>query len=146
MRLRCFFVLVPALLVGADAPKADLVKKETEYFQGPWQLVSAETDGKKASDENVKQTRVVIEGSKHTVYFGDKPVVHQIPFEIDPTTTPKSVTDTLPDGRTIKGIYKLDGDTLTNCVAAPGKDRPKEFSGKAGTGQTLRVFQRVKKS
>lgn len=146
MRLRCLGAVLPVLLIAADDPKADAVKAELAKFQGTWQLVSAETDGKKAPEENVKQTRVVIDGRKHTVYFGDKAVVHQIPFEIDPTTEPKSVTDTLPDGQTIKSIYKLDGDTLTSCAAAAGKDRPKEFSAKAGSGQTLRVFRRVTKS
>src|SRR4051812_9597941 len=101
MRRAWLLSVVSVLLVAADAPKSDLIKKELEKFQGTWQLVSAETDGAKAPEENVKQTRVVIEGSKHTVYFGDKAVVHQIPFELDPTTDPKSVTDTLADGRTI---------------------------------------------
>jgi len=142
--MRLLVAVLPFALVGADAAKDHLVKKEVEKFGGTWQLVSAETDGKKASEENVKQTRIVFEGQKHTVYFGEKKVVHQIPFELDPTTRPKSVTDTLPDGQTIKGIYEIDGDTLRSCVAGPGKDRPKEFTAKEGTRQTLRVFKRVK--
>jgi uncharacterized protein (TIGR03067 family) len=126
-----------------DAPRSDAAKKELEKFQGTWQLVSAETDGVAAPAERVKQIRVVIDGSKHTVFFGDQEVAHQIPFELDPTTKPKSVTDSLPDGQTIKGIYEIDGDTLKSCVAAPGKDRPKEFTAKACSGLTLRVFKRV---
>jgi uncharacterized protein (TIGR03067 family) len=144
MQMRWVFAVVPVLLLGADSAKDTAAKKELEKFQGTWQLVSAETDGKKAPEDRVKQTRVVIKGSKHTVYFGDKAVVHEIPFALDPTTAPKSVTDTLPDGQTIKSIYELDGDTLRSCAAAIGKDRPKEFSAKEGTGQTLRVFKRVK--
>lgn len=144
MRMRLFAAVLPLALVGADAAKDDLVKQEVERLRGTWQLVSAETDGKKAPEDNVKQTRVVFEGQKHTVFFGDKKVVHQIPFVLDPTTKPKAVTDTLPDGRTIKGIYEIDGDTLRSCVAGPGKDRPTEFSAKEGTKQTLRVFKRVK--
>ena len=144
--MRWLLAVVPVLLIGADAAKDDVVKRETEKFQGTWQLVSAESDGKKAPEDRVKQTRVVIKGSKHTVYFGDKEVVREIPFAIDPTTTPKSVTDMLPDGRTIKSIYELDGDTLKTCAAAAGKDRPTEFSAKEGSGQTLRVFKRVKNS
>jgi uncharacterized protein (TIGR03067 family) len=144
MRMRVVLVAVPALLIGADAPKDAVVQKELAQFQGNWQLVSAETDGKKVPEEQVAKVRVVIEGSKHSVYAGDQRLVHEIPFTIDPTTKPKSVTDTLPDGRTIKGIYELDGDTLRSCVAGPGKDRPKEFTAKEGSGQTLRVFKRVK--
>jgi hypothetical protein len=65
---------------------------------------------------------------------------------VDVTRTPNETTDTLPDGKEIKGIDKLDGDTLTSCVALPGKDRPTEFASKPGTGQTLRIFERVKPS
>ena len=63
MRMRWVLVVVPVLLIGADAPKDDAAKKELEKFQGTWQLVSAETDGKVAPEEQVKQTRVVIKGS-----------------------------------------------------------------------------------
>src|SRR5579884_1725919 len=108
MRMRWMFAVVPVVLLGADTAKDDVAKAELAKFQGTWQLVSAETDGNAAPEEQVKQIRVVIKDGKHTVYFGDKQVVHDIPFEVDPATRPKSVTDTLPDGRTIKGIYELD--------------------------------------
>jgi hypothetical protein len=42
----------------------------------------------------------------------------------------------------LRGFYKLDGDTLTSCVAEPRKDRRSELASKPGTGQTLRVFKR----
>jgi uncharacterized protein (TIGR03067 family) len=139
------------LVVGATAltgiaatPGDDAVKAELAKFQGTWQLVSAETDGKKTPDDVVKKIRVVIKGSKHTVYFGDDTVAKEIPFTLDPTKKPRTVTDMLPDGKEIRGIYELDGDTLKSCVAPAGKERPTEFDAKAGTGNTLRVFQRVK--
>jgi hypothetical protein len=47
--------------------------------------------------------------------------------------------------KTALGIYELSGDTYKLCYAPPGKDRPKEFSAKEGTGYTLSVWQRKKK-
>jgi len=31
-------------------------------------------------------------------------------------------------GRTVKGVYKLDGDKLVVNVAVPGRDRPADFT------------------
>jgi uncharacterized protein (TIGR03067 family) len=143
-------MLVPALILAADEPtkkeKGDkeAVKAEMAKFVGTWQLVSAETDGKKLAQEQAKQIRVVIAVGKHTVYFGDKPIAEGVPFRIDPTKNPKEVDDTLKDGKVIRGIYELDGDTLKSCVAPVDKERPTEFTGKKGSGNTLRIFRRVK--
>jgi uncharacterized protein (TIGR03067 family) len=131
-------------LPAADDAKADAVKKELAKLQGTWQLVSAETDGKKDPEEQVKKIRVVIKGSQHSVYFGDKAVVENVRFDLDPTKKPKTTDDTLEDGRVIRGIYELDGDTLRSCVGGIGKQRPTEFTAKAGSGQTLRIFRRVR--
>jgi len=136
-------IVTAALTLGADAPP-DAVKQELAKLQGTWQLVSAETDGQKAPEERVQQTRVVIAGSKHTVYFGADAVAKDVPFTLDPTKSPKATDDTLSDGQVVRGIYKLDGDILTSCVAQAGKDRPTEFTAQAGSGQMLRVFRRAK--
>jgi uncharacterized protein (TIGR03067 family) len=138
------------LLTAASAcllPAADAsTEEEMARLEGTWQLVSAETDGKRLPDEQAKQIRVVIKGGKHTVYFGDKAVAEGIAFTIDPGKRPKQVEDTLPDGRKVRGIYELDGEALRSCVAAPDKERPTAFTGKAGSGCTLRVFKRVKEN
>jgi uncharacterized protein (TIGR03067 family) len=137
--------LLLTALAGCLLPAADAsTQEEMARLEGTWQLVSSEADGKKLPDEQAKQIRVVIQGGKHTVYFGEKAIAEGVPFKIDPGKRPKQVEDTLPDGRKVRGIYELDGDTLRSCVAAPDKERPTEFTGKAGSGLTLRVFKRVK--
>ena len=55
----------------------------------------------------------------------------KIDTEAKPFATIDLVIDEGPEdakGKTSKGIYKLDGEKLTICVSAPGKDRPKEFT------------------
>jgi uncharacterized protein (TIGR03067 family) len=135
------------LLVVWKRSEPDAARAELAKFQGTWQLVAAETEGKKTDDAQVKQIRVTITGNSHTVRFGDQVIAHDVAFSIDPTRTPHWTTDTInigPDkGKQILGIYRLDGDMLTSCVAKTGSERPTEFVSKPGTGHTLRVFRRA---
>src|SRR5262249_19752628 len=117
-------------------------------LQGVWQLVSAETDGVKAPEERIKDIRVTITGSRHSVRLGDRVLAHNVTFAIDPSASPKQVTDTIgerPDaGKQNLGIYRVDGDMLTYCVEQVGKERPTAFESKPGSGYTLRVFRHAK--
>jgi uncharacterized protein (TIGR03067 family) len=50
-----------------------------------------------------------------------------------------------PDkGQISLGIYEIAGDDYKVCFAPPGKDRPKEFSSKPGSGYILQVWKRAK--
>jgi uncharacterized protein (TIGR03067 family) len=44
-----------------------------------------------------------------------------------------------------KGIWKLDGDTLTICEAGRTADRPNEFTAPEGSKRAMWVLKRVKK-
>src|SRR5262245_36044388 len=126
MKVLIVMVTAAGLALAADGPGEDAAKAELERLQGTWQLASAETDGKKAPEDQIAKVRVVIRGNKHTVHVGDQVAAKEIPFTLDPSKTPKTVDDRLPDGREVHGIYELDGDTLKSCVAAVGQDRPTE--------------------
>jgi uncharacterized protein (TIGR03067 family) len=119
------------------------VKDALAQLAGTWQRVHATTDGKPTPTNMTATTRVVIKNSTHTVMVGDQIVAHHIRFRVDPTQQPIATTDFLPDGTTIKGICKIEGDTLTSCVAAVGQKRPRTFESTPGSGHTLRIFRRV---
>ena len=140
MALGLLVLLAGSLVSNAE----DAVKAELKKLEGTWQLVSAMTDGKAATEDFVAKVQVIIKDGKHSVKIDGETAVKEIPVAVDPSTDPKSTTDTLPDGQTILGIYKLEGDKLTSCVAKPGQPRPKAFASEPGSGQTLRVFRRAK--
>lgn len=136
-----------SLLVAAD----DDAKKDLEALKGNWTVVSAERDGKKLTDEQLKDVMLTLDGTgKATVKKGDQ-VLFDGTIKIDPTKKPKALDTTQTSdgenkGKTLLGIYELDGDTLKICTAEPaGKDRPTEFSSKPGSGNFLRVYKREKK-
>jgi uncharacterized protein (TIGR03067 family) len=70
-------------------------------------------------------------------------------FKIDATKSPKAIdftyTNGFSKGKTIKGIYKIDGENLTICRGlSPEKDRPDEFAAPAGSELLLVVWKRSK--
>ena len=48
------------------------------------------------------------------------------------------------EGRPYIVFEYVEGDTLKICFTEPGKDRPKELTAKAGSGQMLVVLKRAK--
>ena len=143
-------LLAAGLLVGADA-KDDDAKKDLELLQGTWALVSAERDGKKAPEDEVKKTRLVVTGNKFKFSADPSGVgtAAEGTFTVDPSKKPKQTDSTAgagaDKGKVSLGIYETDGVTQKICFAAPGKDRPKEFAAPAGSGITLQVWKKEKK-
>lgn len=69
-------------------------------------------------------------------------------YKIDTTKSPITI-DMMPkggtfDGKTLLGIAKLDGETLTIAFAEPGKDRPTAFESKEGSGVIIAIQKKAK--
>ncbi len=124
-------ILAAVLAFSADEPRSDLDK-----LQGFWILVSREFEGMKTQSPKEVGFKVTFHGNKVTVE--QQGMTFPLgTFELDPKLEPKSYDRKLLNGKTGKGIYKLDGHELKICLAAPGDNRPTEFSTKPGDGRSL---------
>jgi uncharacterized protein (TIGR03067 family) len=139
-----------SLLSAAGEAKEDAVKKDLEALKGTWAVVSAERDGKKFTDDQLKGVLVTFDADgKVSVQRQGQPLFEGTVM-IDPTKKPKTIDATQTSegdnkGKTAHGIYEIEGDTLKICSAEFGKERPSEFSSKPGSGHFLRVYKREKK-
>jgi uncharacterized protein (TIGR03067 family) len=120
----------------ADHPLADKSAADTttdkDLLQGSWVVTAAERDGAPLKDLVDKKATVTFKGD--TVIDSTKPN-DKVTFKIDPEKKPPTLdlTTTLgTESRSQRAIYKLDGDTLTICVAKRDKEYPKDFASKEG--------------
>ena len=132
------FLALSLLAIAPITTKNDDAKK----IQGTWVMVSKEEDGRK---------RTVAGELKYTIgpdrisnanlkEAGDQ-------YKLDADKKPKTI-DLVPGdgpekGKTVKGLYELDGDTLRICLATQATmPRPTEFA--SSKGVQILVLKRIK--
>jgi|SRR5215470_3820855 len=135
--------VLASVLFAASA--TELVAQSAGTLDGTWTAVSAERNGTPADD--VKGHRLtfarntfVIEREGKTLYKGT--------FKTDPAKKPAQIdfvqTEGQDKGKTWRGIYLVEGDTLRTNDNAPdiSKPRPTQFTTAPGSGYVLVVFKR----
>jgi uncharacterized protein (TIGR03067 family) len=140
---------VIAVLVLVHAGEGhDAIQREMTQLEGDWSMVFGEANGQVMPKETVKSGKRVAKDGETTITIGGR-VFFKAKFTIDPTKKPKAIdymmTEGPTKGKTHLGIYELDRDTLKFCFAAPGKDRPTEFTAKEGSQRTLSIWKRTQK-
>lgn len=138
--------IVLSLTMGGLSVGAEDAKDDLKAMQGTWELTYLERDGKEVKLQ--VSTKAINTGDKFVVKRGDE-VVAAGSFKFDATKKPKASETTYtegPDkGKTFKGIYQIDGDTMKFCRAgSPEDERPTEFKTKPGSKQFSAAYKRVK--
>jgi RNA polymerase sigma-70 factor (ECF subfamily) len=135
------------LVREAAGKDADAVKKELALFEGEWNMVRGENAGQLVPEPLLKSWKRVVKGNETAVYFGGQAML-KATFSLDISKKPKTIDYTLTDGpnkgKKQFGIYEIEGDTFRSCFAAPGKDRPSDFTTKAGDERTASVWKKAK--
>jgi len=139
MRAKGLWVVVVASLAaggtlqggGGKGAGEDVLKK----LQGTWKFVSQEREGKPRPREELAKQTITFARDKWTVRRDGK-VVQAGTHKFDPGRKPAQVDAVVTDGEdkgsTMLGIYELKGDTLKVCFDPKGKERPTDFTSKAG--------------
>ena len=146
--MRSFVTLAAMfLMLGADDPQ-EAAKKEMTKLQGEWSMVAGEKDGRTAPRSFIQGAKRVCKDDDLTVTV-DNRVYMKAKIVIDPTKNPKAieymVTEGDHKGKTLLGIYELEGDTVKFCFAPPDTERPTDFRAGKGSGRTYSVWKRSSK-
>jgi uncharacterized protein (TIGR03067 family) len=144
-----FLIAGVGLLRAADDAKVEAARKDLKSMAGAWKVTSREVDGEKAAAEAFKGVAVKAAEDGTTTITRDGQVIRKVKWvNVDPTKKPKTMDVEIVEGddkgQTLLGIYRMEDDLLTLCIANPGKERPTTFSAKAGSGCVLMSYTRTK--
>jgi uncharacterized protein (TIGR03067 family) len=133
-------------LIGLLAVTSVPLAQPAARLDGVWTAVSAERDGKNATD--VVGHRLAFSGDRFTITRDGK-ALYAGTYRTDSAKRPAQIDFVNTEGNlkgTWRGIFQLDGVTLKICDNAPdmAKPRPNGFAAPAGSGYIVIVFRRDK--
>jgi len=118
--------------------------RDLKLLQGTWSITGLEIEGEKTPDSMLADARIVIKGSRFT--STGMGTLYEGTLKLDSSTQPAQLDLKFdagpPTGETNLGIYKLDGDTWTLCLATRGSVRPSRFASTPGSGFALETLTR----
>lgn len=142
---------IPALVflvVVAQAAFAGTDDADRRALVGSWKAVSLQKNGEDISLEAAEDTRLVFKADGYAIRKGNESLedgTYRLGGQGDERELDTMPTNGPDRGKTIRGIYQLEGDTLRMCLAPPGAPRPATLASKGGSNHLLFVYKRVRK-
>ena len=144
-RVASFLLLLAGLAIGASpAPGAE--PEDLDKLEGTWAFTSIKSEGMSVPGQNLEDIKFVVVGTRYKqAKLGS--IMEEGTLKLDPTKTPGWITLEIAsgdnEGKTQVGIYRLDGNMLTLCMAPIGKpERPTEFVSREASKDLLFVLKR----
>ena len=137
---------VIVLSVSVTAPQLkDKSPKEPPIF-GDWLRVGHTEAGAPVAPDREPHRQVFKTDGEWEYYYGDKGAPGGKSFAVDPRQSPPTIDISINSGASThyRGIYKVEGDTLTLCLVTGDRDRPKAFESTQDRPTTIWVFKRIK--
>lgn len=134
------------LLIAGTAFTADK-DAELKALEGTWLLDAATLDGRDHTLD-FQGMKLILKGTDYAIEFGENSDKGTI--TIDPAKSPMWIDIKTGEkgpfkGKTLPGIYKLDGERLVLCCHADAQKRPTEFDAQSKTRNMLLTYKRQKK-
>jgi erythromycin esterase len=129
------------------SPVAQTIQRDVDRMQGTWQAVQMNRDGEIQPLQGMfANLQLIVQGDRRTIRSGQT-VFSEACYRLNPVAAPPTidlvVTKGAARGQILLGIYELSGDRLRVCYAVPGRERPRDFTPKAGSGQALQEMKRA---
>jgi uncharacterized protein (TIGR03067 family) len=136
-----------ALVYSAEDTKDKATQKDLKMLAGNWQVVSREVDGEKADQKVLEATKFTMDADGIATVKREGKTIRKTKWtNVDTTKNPKTVDIEVIEGenkgKVYLGIYRVEENNMTFCLANPDKKRPTTFSAEAGSGCTLMSFKR----
>ncbi len=135
------FLLALSMLTLNKLGLADDQKPDVNPHLGTWRMIAVIVDGKDLPPGSATLNTVTADGWTVTTNgdFYSKGTAKGDPQF--PSHSDVKYDEGALAGTTLKQIVKIEGDVMIACA---GEKRPTEFKSKAGSGNTLSVWIRVK--
>jgi uncharacterized protein (TIGR03067 family) len=148
--MRWLISITCSVILGSGLALAgtQLATAADNALQGSWTATKAERNGETAAD--LVGHALSFSGDRFQIQSKDKKSLYSGTVRVDGTAKPAAIdfehAEGALKGKTWKGIYVLNGETLTICDNAENLDaaRPSSFEAKTGSGYVLVRFDRAK--